>query len=412
MRQMSKKTNKPLPKLCRHKRSGLAYVTLDGRQEYLGTYGTPEANDAYLRIITERNANGHGRQRNSISDITIVELIARYWQHVLKRYVKDGEPTGERHSINSALIPLKELYRGLPVNEFTTIELKAVRQRMIERGWARSNINRQIKRVVAMYKWGVEHQFVSPQVYMALKCVAGLRRGQNEVKESERVKPVAEGIVLRTAALAPAAVSTMIQLQLRTGMRSLELCVMRGIDIETNHSVKRKGKTVPVWLYRPHRHKTQHHDQERVVWLGPEAQKLIEPWLVRDLNAYLFDPRHEAEKHMQGPRSRRGLMIDDRARPPAKRYSSTSYRRAVTRACELAFPHPDPKNATEAELAKWNRAHHWTPHQLRHTAATSIRKRYSLDDAKAILGHASADMTQEYAERDQTRARAIMAEVG
>ncbi|MFN9605973.1 MAG: tyrosine-type recombinase/integrase [Planctomycetota bacterium] len=65
-----------------------------------------------------------------------------------------------------------------------------------------------------------------------------------------------------------------------------------------------------------------------------------------------------------------------------------------------------------AELEKWQSDHRWTPNRLRHSAGTEIRKRFGLEAAQVILGHASADVTQVYAERDMQRAIAIMREVG
>jgi integrase len=49
---------------------------------------------------------------------------------------------------------------------------------------------------------------------------------------------------------------------------------------------------------------------------------------------------------------------------------------------------------------------------LRHTAATLIRKQFGLEAAQVILGHAVADVTQVYAERDAEKARAVARQVG
>jgi integrase len=49
---------------------------------------------------------------------------------------------------------------------------------------------------------------------------------------------------------------------------------------------------------------------------------------------------------------------------------------------------------------------------LRHTAASEIRKRFGLEGAQVILGHAHAKVTEIYAEADQERAKLIAAEVG
>ena len=65
-----------------------------------------------------------------------------------------------------------------------------------------------------------------------------------------------------------------------------------------------------------------------------------------------------------------------------------------------------------AELKKWQSEHRWSPNRLRHSAGTEIRKRFGLEAAQVILGHASANVTQVYAERDLQKAVDIMREVG
>lgn len=52
------------------------------------------------------------------------------------------------------------------------------------------------------------------------------------------------------------------------------------------------------------------------------------------------------------------------------------------------------------------------PALLRQAAATEIRRRVGLEAAHIILGHANADVTQVYAERDLAAASRIAAEVG
>ena len=44
------------------------------------------------------------------------------------------------------------------------------------------------------------------------------------------------------------------------------------------------------------------------------------------------------------------------------------------------------------------------PHQLRHNAATRIRKELGLDAARAVLGQSTLQMAKEYAEIDQAKA--------
>ena len=92
----------------------------------------------------------------------------------------------------------------------------------------------------------------------------------------------------------------------------------------------------------------------------------------------------------------------------------------MTRACDRAFPHPELSkirpgkrtDAQRAELALWRNDRRWSPNQLRHAAATTIRAKYGLEAAQMVLGHAKADVTQIYAERDLARAVEVMREIG
>ena len=55
---------------------------------------------------------------------------------------------------------------------------------------------------------------------------------------------------------------------------------------------------------------------------------------------------------------------------------------------------------------------HDDPHQLRHNAATELRKEFGIEAARIILGHRSAAITEVYAERDEQEAIEAMAQVG
>jgi integrase len=86
------------------------------------------------------------------------------------------------------------------------------------------------------------------------------------------------------------------------------------------------------------------------------------------------------------------------------------YRRAIARACRLAFPRP--AELTPPELEAWKREHYWHPHQLRHAAATEIRRRFGIEAAQSVLGHSSLKMTELYAEKNADAARAVIGAIG
>jgi integrase len=54
----------------------------------------------------------------------------------------------------------------------------------------------------------------------------------------------------------------------------------------------------------------------------------------------------------------------------------------------------------------------FTPNQIRHTAATRIRRLFGLEAAQTVLGHAKADVTQIYAERNLKLAEDIAMKIG
>jgi len=63
-------------------------------------------------------------------------------------------------------------------------------------------------------------------------------------------------------------------------------------------------------------------------------------------------------------------------------------------------------------LDSWRAEHRWHANQLRHTFGTETRRRFGLEAAQVTLGHAAADVTQVYAERDLSLAERVAAEVG
>ena len=211
-------------------------------------------------------------------------------------------------------------------------------------------------------------------------------------------------------------VADIVRLQRLTGMRPSEVCGLRPCDID--HS---GGK---VWQYVPASHKTEHHGRQRVILIGPKAQAILRPYLLRESTAHCFSPQEsEAQRRAEQHASRKtpakygNRPGTNRKRKPKRtareKYDQNSYRRAVHRACDLAFPAPEPlakrdgethtshlgrlTEAQQVELSRWQSKHRWSPNQLRHSAATEIRRRFGLEAAQTVLGHASADITQVYA---------------
>jgi len=414
---MPKQRPHQIPAYRLHKPSGLAVVRLNGQDIYLGKHGTSDSRARYEQAIAQwlasnrQASTGVGARPFAQSRLTINEFFLAYWEFAKSYYVKNGNPTGEQSNLRDAARMLTGQFGDIWVGDFGPAALKAVRQKMIERNLCRKVINGRINRIRRMFKWGVENQLVDPLVLQALQAVAPLKRGRCEARETEPVKPVPQDCVDAVLQHVPSQVTAMIRLQLLTGMRPGEVVIMRGCDIDTT------GK---LWVYRPSCHKTEHHGKERAVYFGPAARDIVAAHLKPDLKAFLFSPKNAmAERHAACPTHRR---IPSRTPMTSRRlkdhYTTTSYARAITYGCDTAFPPPKqlldvqvvPKQ--ESALKRWHKDHRWHPNQLRHNAATFLRKQYGLDAARVILGHSSPAVTEIYAELDHAKAMQIMAEVG
>ncbi len=169
---------------------------------------------------------------------------------------------------------------------------------------------------------------------------------------------------------------------------------MRSRDVDTSGAV---------WAYCPSSHKTEHHGRDRVIYLGPRAQAVLAPWLRDDVDSFLFSPREVVAEKLAAKRAARKTRVQPsqasraKARPkvgPGTHYKTDVYGRVIRRAC-LAAGVP-----------------HWHPHQLRHNAATWLRREFGLETARVVLGHATADVTEGYAEADLGKAADAMGRAG
>ncbi len=412
------KRKQRIPTYRLHKPSGQAIVTLSGRDIYLGRHGTKISLAEYDRRIAEWLAGGRRMptDSNNCDDPTIIEVLAAYWKHAKVYYQRDGKPTSEITYLRESVRVLKRLYGSTLAKDFTPTALMACRTVMVNAGLARSSVNGRVHRIKRLFKWGASNGMVPAEVYHALTTVEGLRRGRTKAREPEPVKPVPNEYVDAIRLHVSRQVWAMVELQRLTGMRSGEVTIMRGCDLDTSG---------PIWLYRPESHKTEHHGHERVVEIGPKAQKIIRPFLKPDVEAFLFSPIDaEAERRANNHRKRRTPMScgnrpgsNCKRRPkrePQERYTSDSYRRAITRGCDLADKAAK-KAANESGQATDSEKRiipQWHPHQLRHNFGTRVRREYGIETARILLGHHSVPMAELYSEVDRGRAREIMSKIG
>jgi integrase len=401
-----------IPSYCLHRPSGRAYVRVNNQFIYLGEYDSPESKQEYGRILAELAANpAKVPSPKAAAGLMIVELCAAYWEFCQGYYRKDGKPSGWQDHIRLVLRKVRETYGLTPAFDFGPLKLKAIRQILIDAGHSRVYINKLVPIITRMFKWAAASEIIPGGVYHALRTVEGLRRGRTAAPETKPILPVAVEVVEATLPHLPAVVADMVRLQRLTGCRPGEVCMMRPMDVD------RSGE---VWEYRPSSHKTKHHGKDRVIYIGPQAQDVLRPYLLRPADAFCFQPAESEDKRHIEQRSKRRSKVQPSQKNRRKglrqcllltSYNKDSYGRAIRRAVVKANKKLL-EDALHMGIDNPVLVPHWHPNQLRHSAATEIRKQFGLEAAQVILGHSRADVTQVYAERDSAKAIEIVRKIG
>jgi len=285
-----------------------------------------------------------------------------------------------------------------------------------------------------MFRWAARvdggGRLVPMTVYHELCEVEGLEEGRCDAAEGEGQGPVDLALVEKTLPFLSPTVQAMVRLHYHMGCRSQDLVAMRPRHIDRAADSTGKG----YWLYRSPVKKTAHRDRKGpkkdrearrlCYWIKPEMQELLTPLIVKaggfDSDNYVFTTRRI-----------RALCGELRGR-----YTTSSYRRHVVRACDRLFPAPPPlgrqpvrrrhgkwkkvvrRLETDRErlarltpeqrvkLLAWQEEHRWTPYQLRHARLTEIARRATLaghsgaQASRRVAQHKKIDTTLVYVEEN------------
>jgi integrase len=390
---MPRRRGQSFPQMCHHKSSGRAFVVVteaDGkrRQVYLGPWGSEEAKREYDRVIARLAASPNRSPliaNRSTDDITLNELLVAYLRHAEGYYVDaTGQPTPTVDRIKVTLRKAVDLFGSEPAIEFGPKALKVVVDAWVKEGISRKVINGRSQTVKRVFAWAVGEELLPSACHERLRVVEGLRIGRTSAKDRPPVKPANPDHVTKALEFMPPPVRALALLQQHCGARAGELVIIRAADID---------RTAEVWTYQPETHKGTWRGKGRTIYFGKLCQAVLSEFLakVSDPTEYLFSPaqwEHERnakrsaerqtprfESHMKRNAAKRTAK---RKRPPSERYTTTTYRRAIERACEKAG------------------VPNITPHKLRHLAATTIRSELGVDAARAMLGHSLASVTEIY----------------
>lgn len=298
---------------------------------------------------------------------TVADLLGRFRVHAESYY--STNPAEQRHLALISEAVSQAIDASIPVETFGPKKLQSVRNLMIAGGWklplgsearpwSRTYINKQISRLVAIFRWGVSEEIVPVSVVSALDCVPTLLAGRSAAREGRgEVTDVKDSVVEATLEYLPSdELRDLVMVQKLTAARGGEILAMRPCDLIFCEDMAE---------YRPESHKKAYIGKKRVIMIGPQALEIICRRMPMGLYERIFPS-----------------------------YSPGSYANAVRKA---------------ADKAGVERFH---PHRLRHAGCTKVAAEYGIEAASKVAGHSNTKISEVYAHHGLELARNVMRKIG
>ena len=381
------------PGYCLHKPTGQAYVRFNGKLHYLGEYGSEASKEAYNRLKAEWLVNRHS-QKFVKAGPTIADICLAFLDHAEAYYAA----TDDGYQYKLAVRPLSELYARTQASAFGVVEFRAVRDWWLsDKTRSRRYVNSMMKRLIRVFKWSAGEGTIPPSIPDALKYVDPLKAGRCTAPETDGITSVDAKLVKATLPHLTQVVADMVRFQQLVGCRPGELVKITPSMVD---------RSSDVWTIALSEHKTSYRGKTRILYVGPNAQKVLTPYLLRGADDACFSPQESERQRLEAVHAARTTPLNSGNRPgsnklarkprkaPRTAFDTGSYANSIRYACRRA------------------KLDHWHPNQLRHSAATEIRKQFGLEYAQVVLGHSGADITQVYAERDSEKAIEVARRIG
>lgn len=357
------------PKIYHHKASGRARVRWQGRDFWLGPFGSDEARSRYRILLDEIERNGSPLTR--AAGITIRELVAWWVEWAPRNY----RPTSrEPKEFGPAVDLLSNLHGDEPAAKYGPKQLKTLRAELGRR-YCRNVANRHLVRIKTLFKRAGEEELIPAGVHHGLLVVRAIPPGAANVVETEPVAAASDDDLARVLPLCPAPVAALLEVSRLTGMRPGEARLMMADQVD------RRADGTAVYRRDPKDgHKTAYLGRTRTVILGVRAVRIIAPWLhaAKADGGYVFRPQ-------DSPRSKgrnRGDFYTDNTLPQAVR------RAAIAAGVEL------------------------TPYQLRHAFKLAAVAAGGVGAAMESLGQSSSQAFDRYGRGSLEAAEQLAKKIG
>lgn len=338
------------PKFCVD-RTGRAFTKIDGKFVTLGRGDNPDSRQRYaalLQNLATRLPVDEPSQRGGQYRATINEVCLRFLTDHCPRYrTSSGDESAEVRCFKGVMRLLRELFGDTRADDFGPLKLRTVRKAMVDAGWSRKFVNKQIGRLRLIFRLAVSWKMVRPDVVTALASVPALMPGESSAPERTPRRAVPDADLVLVRGRLRQRNRDIFDLLLLTGPRPGELLSL------TPSMIDRTGE---VWRADLEKHKNAHRGQSRVLHFNTSAQLILRAYLTADPDARLF--------------------------PVCRDTFSEAIKSACPRAGVPVF----------------------VPHALRHTTATRLADQVGLESAQRLLGHATTAMTLLYSRSAEKQA--------
>lgn len=334
-----------IPRMLKHKRTGWAFVVdpRTAKQVMLGHHGTSEANDRYREWVQAYCRSMKAEPPlDPLCPKTVGGILSAWLDSCHDLYRRaDGKVTGEYSVCKQSVKNFVDYQDRLP-GTMNEADMIAVRDKLVAAGLSRKTIHEYLNRFLRAMSWAAKRKWVTLETIQSLKNYERLRIGQAApAKIVEAIEPLHLFKIYKNL---PARWKPVFAWHLFTAQRvetALSVCV---------EEIDQKQKP---WRYTPKQHKGTWRGQKLEILIGPRARSVLEKVLKKVKTGYLFPGRSMVKgKAYKGPRQHAG------------------YRDVLETLCrKLDMPH-------------------YTPRQIRHSAATWLRS-HGVDEGivGAIMGH-------------------------
>jgi len=443
---MGRRVRGVMPQVRLYRRTGMGRVRIDGRDVYVGRFGSPEAQARYLELMVEHgylpaaavpgSATGAGAVAERAESprepaaspvelpgggedvpagLTLGELCRMYLVHL-----EEIRPKGRQCSRwNRGLAAVRAMrpLGAMPAAKFGTRAFLEVRQRLIATPRAVQPRKSDEPAEPTPGKRSRRRKARKPRPPQ--KVVRLSRRWINDVMQAVRlmfdwavlqelvpddrvgalrvVKPLklGEGKAREIPKRKPVKKSVLrATLPYLTPEVADLVLFIRWTGCRPSEAMRLRvcrirDRHKPVWRYVPKRHKTAHRGKQRHIAIGPKARAIVEAHAAgRDPRDYVFTPQRSVRRvHAVD-----GVLPMKQARPSpraGRKFTKDGLRIAIRRA--IAKANAEREKSGEPPLP------HWTPYQLRYLRLREIRRQQGLEATQATAGHSEAAMTDHYA---------------